>query len=58
MQNEYPTVAYWMGRPVKDLSKDELIEAVTRLGRMLEESNQSHMDSINMLLACNRAMRS
>ena len=50
-----PYTATWMGRPLADLSKEELIEAVMRPGRGVERERASHESTLRMWELCRRA---
>jgi hypothetical protein len=47
--NTPPIIATWLGRNIKDLSKEELIEAVLYLGGELNRERESHKKTLEML---------
>ena len=45
---EYDTVTYYMGRPVSEMSRVELIEAINALGRMMEDQHRLHQSELQV----------
>jgi len=41
-------VSHWMGRPVTDYTKEELVEIVTILGHQVEAERNRHMATLDM----------
>lgn len=39
----------WMGRPVEELSKDELIEALVLMSKLYEEALKRHSEDLSAL---------
>lgn len=52
---DIPTVSFWMGRPLSELTKEELIEAVEYLGRELKVAHESHKRTLDMWEVCQMA---
>ena len=45
---DVPMVHYWMGRPLTDLTREELIEAVITLARAVDSERQLHMHTLDI----------
>jgi len=52
--SEKPTIATWMGKPLEDLTREELMEAVLFLGQALDTSRENHLGSLNVMQAMTR----
>jgi hypothetical protein len=50
MTDDLPKIAFWMGKPVTDYSKDQLVEIVAVLGRQLEHERKRHRIMFDCLL--------
>jgi hypothetical protein len=48
------TIATYMGRPIAELSRDELIEALEEAGGALLREREEHMRTMGILGAINR----
>ena len=44
---EYDTVTYYMGRPVSEMSRVELIAAINELGHQLQFERENHKATID-----------
>lgn len=42
-------IAYWCGRPVTELTKQELIDALTLLAKDIEQMRERHARDLQML---------
>ena len=52
---EAPKVVTWMGRPVDELSRDELLAAVREAMRELEDERRAHRQTLTVWAACREA---
>jgi hypothetical protein len=43
-------ISYWMGKPVTDYTKEELVEIVTILGREVQAERNRHMATLDICL--------
>ena len=50
-------ISYYMGRPVTELSREELIEAVEQLGCDLETARESHRAQMAVFRKINQTRR-
>lgn len=50
--NDVPRVSYWGGRPVTDLTKEELIEALEAMGRMYERAMKDKAKEREFIFDC------
>ena len=44
-----PTIATWMGKNIEELSKQELLDIVRKLGRDVEEERKRHQATLEIL---------
>jgi hypothetical protein len=49
------TIVSWMGTPIEQLSREELVEAIRILGRQWKRSQQDHAQTLRMWEYCRRA---
>jgi len=52
--SETAKIAYWLGVPLTEFSRDELIEIIHDLGRQLEASEARHMATLDIFSAARR----
>ena len=48
-------IALWKGRPIDELSREELIEALNTMGNLYEQEREQHMRSVRFLTDCVKA---
>jgi len=46
--DDYPMISYWMGKPVTDYTKEELVEIVTILGREVKAEHDRHKGTLDL----------
>ena len=54
---ELPTIVMWMGKRADELTREELIEALTWAVRELQEAREAHIRSMDMMRMFQEARR-
>ena len=48
-EDDRPMISYWKGRPIMEMTKEELIEALEEMGRLYNEELKRHSRSMCFL---------
>jgi len=49
MSDKIKHKGYWMGEPIENKTRDELIEIVMQMGLMLQDEREKHHHELNLL---------
>ena len=46
---DVPTIAYYMGKRLEDMSREELISALSQMGKMVDRMRENHAGDLRVL---------